>query len=139
MDDSTAKQINSFHRRLLRRVLNVKWPRVMTNVEVYNKTNTVCWSKNILRRRLTWLGHLLRLDRETPARKALKEACRDVKKVVGRHKRTWIELVRKDLDPEGRLSGVNDDQYFEQLSEVCADRVRWRKLVNYMMLNTTDM
>ena len=34
-EESLNEKIESFHRRLLRKVLGVKWPKRMTNVEVY--------------------------------------------------------------------------------------------------------
>ena len=56
------KKIDSFQRRLLRRVLQILWPKIITNKRLYEKTEVVPWSKKIMRRRLTWLGHLLRLN-----------------------------------------------------------------------------
>ena len=124
-------------------MLNVKWPRIITNTEIYNITEVDPWSKKVKKRRLTWLGHLLRLDQETPVRKALNEACRKVNKIAGRHKLTWIELVRKDIDDIDKnlvSNSAEDNVFFKKLSEVCADKIRWRKIIkDYIMLNTTDM
>ena len=62
----------------------------MKNEEVYIQTKAVKWSKTIRKRRLTWLEHLLRLDENTPAKIAFREACRTVTKNVGRNKMIWI-------------------------------------------------
>ena len=43
----------------------------MKNEEVYHITNVVKWSETIRKQRLSWLGHLLRLEKSTPARIAL--------------------------------------------------------------------
>ena len=64
--------IDSFHRRLLRKVIHVKWPRTVSNKDLYEWTHMIPWSKTINRRRLTWFGHLLRLPSDTPAREALR-------------------------------------------------------------------
>ena len=49
------QQIDSFHRRLLRKyVLNTKWPQIVTNEEVYKQTKSNPWSHEILNRRLKW-------------------------------------------------------------------------------------
>ena len=69
---SHIKQIHSFHRRLMRTVLHVRWPRIITNEDLYRRTKAEPWSKTICRRRLNWLGHVMRLDEKTPARVALK-------------------------------------------------------------------
>ena len=77
-----CKQKHSFQHRLLRKVLKVKWPKILTNEEVYKITKVIPWSKKIIKLRLTCFGHL-RLDQETPVRRALKEACKKLKKVAG--------------------------------------------------------
>ena len=141
LNKKICKQVNSFQRRLLRKVLNIKYPKIMKNEEVYQQTKAVKWSKIIRKRRLTWLGHLLRLDENTPAKIAFREACRTVTKNVGRNKMIWIDLIKKDLIKNSRLNLNNrsDVIFFRDLAEICKDKTRWRSEVEYMMLKTTDM
>ena len=94
---SIIDKVDSFHRRLLRKALNIKWPRIETNENLYNRTKVEKWSKIIKQRRLSWLGHLPRLDEKTPARIALKESCRKVKRNIGKNKTTWIQVVKNDV------------------------------------------
>ena len=54
------------------------------NVDLYEKCQTRRWSEVIKIRRLRFLGHLLMLDSETPARKALNEFCKPTLKDPGR-------------------------------------------------------
>ena len=63
--------VNTFQRRHLRKILGIHWPKKITNIELYTKTKTEEWSITIQRRRLNWLGHLMRLHPETPAILAL--------------------------------------------------------------------
>ena len=49
------------------------------------------------KRRLNWYGHLLRLQEETRAKKALREAEQSSKKPRGGQKQTWLKLITKDL------------------------------------------
>ena len=72
--------IDAFQRKLLRQSLNIIWPNKISNVELYNRTKQSPWSIIIKRRRLNWLGHLPRLDPNTPVQKALAEALKPVKK-----------------------------------------------------------
>ena len=58
---------------MLRRALNIYWPRKISNEELYRKTHAELWSVTTRRRRLNWLGHLMKLEESTPARKALFE------------------------------------------------------------------
>ena len=53
-------------------------------------------SETIKGRRLRWYGHLLRQNEDTPARQALQEAKRKVKKPRGQ-KLTWIKMIDNDL------------------------------------------
>ena len=50
-----------------------------------------------MKRRLTWLGHLLRLNVNTPARVALIEYLKEAPKPVGRPKLMWARLVYNNV------------------------------------------
>ena len=58
---------NTFQRRHLKKILGVHWPKIITNIELYTKTQTEEWSITIQRRYLNWLSHLMILHPETPA------------------------------------------------------------------------
>ena len=51
----------------------------------------------ITHRRLKWLGHVLRLNEETPARSNLNECIINKKLPIGRPKFTWLEGIKQDL------------------------------------------
>ena len=108
MSKRLENDIDVFQRNLLRRILKIRYPYIISNEELYNRTEIEPWSLTIKRRRLRWLGHLMRLDESTPVRKALEEAMRKGgKKKKGNHK-TWVKVVNEDLlsiDPELSLSG----------------------------------
>ena len=75
-----------------------------------------------------------RLDEDTPARLALKEACREVKKNIGRSKTTWIQTVKNDIRNSGLLVNLDDDEsFFNELGEICKDRLRWKHETKYML------
>ena len=112
----------------------------MTNAKVYNLTKVTKWSITIRKRRLTWFGHLLRVDKETHARKALTVACKPIKKKPGRQKLTWLELMRKDVNAMFEPTAESNDSFCEKASEICQDRANWRKTVfNNIKLKKTSM
>ena len=129
-------QIDSFQRRLLREVMGVKYPRIVRNEEVYEKSGMVKWSETIKKRRLSWLGHLLRLDEETPARKAIKEYVRkSLKKLFTRQKICWLDIIKKDFK---HLNIKEEAKLIEELGKLSSDRQNWKNLITqHMMLNTT--
>ena len=65
---------------------------------MYKKCQTRPWSESIKIHRLKFLGHLLRLDIETPARKALEEYFRPTLRDPGRPVTTWWTIIKKDLE-----------------------------------------
>ena len=61
-----VKTINAFQRRLLRTyVLNVKWPNIVKNEDVYRNTAATERSNIIRKRILKWFGKVIRADEST--------------------------------------------------------------------------
>ena len=90
------KKIDSFHRRLLRKAcLNIRWPRVATNEEVYAKTGAKPWSQRIRKRAWSWFGQLSRLPHDSPAQQALEYATRPIRRPRGKPATTWISMMKK--------------------------------------------
>ena len=84
-----------------------------------------------------------RLDDNTPARQALKEALRPVNKPQGRPKTTWLKLVRNNLIDAGiqhyysiDLVNLNDTHFHQEVYELAQDRDSWRVFIENAMYNT---
>lgn len=106
----TSKLENSidvFQRRLLRRIIGVTWPKIISNESLYRTTTQSPWSREIGHRRLKWLGHVARLPDKAPARLALQEALRPTRRPQGRPKTTWIQVVTKQLQTELNIPDIN--------------------------------
>ena len=78
------QQTDTFHRKILRITIGIKWPRKISNKELYKLTKVTPWSVTIKKRRLNWLGHVMRLNHITPARQAIEEFLKPHKRPVGR-------------------------------------------------------
>ena len=52
------------------------------------------WPRTIKRRRLNWLGHVMRLPIDTPARMAL-NGIYEILQARGRPKNTWMKAIKK--------------------------------------------
>ena len=77
---TTTKTINDnnktlyyFHRRQLRNAPGIKYPRVITNQQLYDLTKYEPLSIVTEHRRLSWLRHMMRLNPATPARQYFSE------------------------------------------------------------------
>ena len=117
LDKTLEKTVDAFQRRLLRRVLNIKYPRTISTARLNNMTKETPWTKEIAFRRLRWFGHMMRLDNNTPAKQALREAERPVKMARG-GKTTWLKVLKKQLESIGLT--------YEQAKGVAMDRDHWR-------------
>ena len=120
------KKINVFQRSLLRRMLNIKYPKIISNAKLYQITKETEWSDIIKCRRLRWTGHLMRLPDKTPAKLALEESLNTVcRNNIGKraYHKTWIgntELDLNQIDRNLTMKRVYEDGLAE-------DRDSWRR------------
>ena len=70
---------------------------------------------------MKWYGHLLKLNEKAPARQALKEVERKVKKPKGGQKLTWMDLIGKDLEEYKILRC--------EVETLAQDKTAWRNLI----------
>ena len=72
----------------------------------------------------------MRLHPEIPARKALKEYVRKMKRPQGRPKTTWMQTVRQNLVRIGiKLDLSKEAQTWNRLSDLTHGRKNWRGIV----------
>ena len=119
----TENKIDSFHRRILRKVLNVKWPIIIKNDDVYEKTKQKPWTQVISKQRLKWFGHVLRLPENAPVRVAFEEAERYVQRPQGRPLCAWLSCVKR------QLSNLNIP--WREAKTIARDRKRWKNFCNF--------
>ena len=117
--------IDVFQRMFLRRIVGIRYPKRITNIELYKITNQQPWSEACKHRRLSLFGHTCRLPLGAPSREALTEALRPVKKLVGGQKTTLLGTIKSDLNTVG-ISIAN-----AQL--IAQDKKEFRKLINSVM------
>ena len=123
------KSIDSFHRRLLRICLNYRYPKTISSEKLYTLANETLLSTNIRRRRLALLGHILRLDPETPAQRAIRYYVAPHPRPAGRPPLTLIALVTKDLEDTLQRHNIKTPltaKSLEQLRTLAEDKNLWR-------------
>ena len=90
--------IDAFQRRLIRKyVFDIKWPKTISNQQLYEKSKASSWRKKITLRRLKWFGKLANLAEDTPAKKALRYGMSQYKRSRGKPRTTWIAKTKEDL------------------------------------------
>ena len=120
MTDTNARKVNTFHTKCLRRVMKIFWPLIITNEVLLQKCGSLPMSQTIMKRRWTWIGHVLRQDEESLAKTALYWTP-EGKRRRGRPKTTWRRTVEAEMRNGGKTWG--------QLSRLAEDRSEWRNFV----------
>ena len=72
MSKDEQRQLNSFHKRQLKKVIGIQWPNEISNDKLYKITGTKPLSITMTEKRWKLLGHILRLPADCPARKAMR-------------------------------------------------------------------
>ena len=90
------RKVDSFQRRFIRTfVLNVRWPTIAKNEEIFTKTKLESWSIIIGKRRLKWFGKISRMDPSTSARSPLHYALEEFRRPRGRPPKTWLSIMKQ--------------------------------------------
>ncbi|GFR86817.1 very-long-chain enoyl-CoA reductase [Elysia marginata] len=92
------KKKDAFHRKQLKKALNIKYPVKITNSSLYNKCNERPLSIFILESRWRLFGHILRRDSQIPANQAMSRYfVTEGSKFKGRPLTTLPVVLNRDL------------------------------------------
>ncbi|GFS05210.1 endonuclease-reverse transcriptase [Elysia marginata] len=116
-------KLSTIHRRQLRTILNIKYPIVIGNNALYQKTSETPISLTILEARWRLYGHVLRQAINTPPNFAMtKYFKREGRKQRGRPKTSIVTTLRGDLKSHNndhwptRLHSINDLDHLRDIA-----------------------
>jgi hypothetical protein len=118
---TTFSKLQVFVNRCLRRILNIHWPEVISNEELWRRAEEIEISIKIKRRKWNWIGHTLRKGHDTIEREALDWNPQGQRK-RGRPKQTWRRSVHNEALGEGKSWG--------EVKQLVRNRIRWRRFVD---------
>ena len=128
---AALNKLDVTHRRHLRTILNIKWPRGMIrNVTLYKRCNVEKLSDRVNTYRWRMLGHVLRSDENTAAHQSLSfaiEADSHFSGRVGRPRCNLFNLLKKDL--EERNLFMNNYNELNEIRDIARCRKCWRNLL----------
>ena len=104
LNEKLNNKIDVFQRLFLKRIVGIRYPKTITNKELYKLTKQQPWSRTCKKRRLTLFGHTCRLPVNAPAREAIQEAIKPVKRPVGGQRTT---LIKKNTQRPGMYRNLN--------------------------------
>ena len=133
LSESNNKSIDAFQRKILRRALGIRWPRKVSNNKLYQISKAEAWSLTITRRRFTFLGHIIWLPHDTPAKQALRECFKPTRRKCGRPATTWIATIKKDLEILNINIKIDDPESIKIIEVEANDRKNWTNLKKMLM------
>ena len=122
INEGDNRKLDTFFFKCLRRILQIRWPYVVSNRDILAKTKLKTISTEVKLRRWKWVGHILRMEKNSNCETALTWTPEGRRK-VGRPKTTW----RSTIENERRILGWNS---WNEARRVAADRTRWRRFTS---------
>ena len=114
---TAISKLQVFVNRCLRRILNIHWPEVISNEELWRWAEETEISIQIRRRKWTWIEHTLRKGHDTIEREVLDWNPQGQWKRGG-PKQTWRRSVHSEALGEGKSWG--------EVKQLARNRIRWR-------------
>ena len=100
MNKSTQRKLESFHTSCLQRILCFSYLERVTNEEVLARSRMSTLSSMIMIKRLKWVGHVLRMNDNRLALRAITweptEKYRYAKRAPGGQHKTWLDQLEDD-------------------------------------------
>ena len=124
--ETDFQKIEAFHNGCLRRICRIFWPRTNSNFELHAKTNSEP-IQTTKRRRLRWLGNILRMSHNRIPRVALRWTLPGERK-QGRPKATWWKTVEKEIKAidltwcEAEIAALDRNDWRQRAEASCSTR-----------------
>ena len=132
------QNLDSFHRQNLRQVAGVFYPKKIGNKALYHLTASKPLSIDITRSRWKMFGHALRMNENTPARKAMKyffQVPKGHKKFKGRKRATIVTTLNRDIErtidnnKNFNIPLLKSELDLQNIGVIASNRKEWQKIV----------
>ena len=129
LTQAQEEKLNAFHRKQLRRILNIRYPTKISNKALYKVCDDKPLSITIAEARWKLFGHILRRDKEIPANKATHAYfVKATPRFVGRPITTLPILMKKDLENIESPLKFSTAKDLDKLTKLAQNRAEWRAL-----------
>ena len=123
------------HRRHLRTIMNIKWPKgQISNQTLYKRCNVEKLSDRVAKQRWNMLGHILRSDENTPAQVALVFAINAnnmFENRLGRPRTNLFSTLVNDLGDRNIL--LNNCSELNDIKDIAKCRQCWKNYFGYRL------
>ena len=117
---TNRNKLQTFVNRCLRNILNIRWPEIISNKELWARTKQAPVEEDIKKRKWGWIGHTLRKSPSNVTRQVL-DWNPQGKRKGGRPRQTR----RRSTDAEVKAAGMT----WVELKRIPHNRVCWRSAV----------
>ena len=122
------ERLNAYHRKQLKKILNIRYPKKITNKSLYRICQEKPLSLQIQSARWSLFGHILRRDKDIPANKATRAYfIPNGNKLRERPKTT---LLNRDLSLIQDPIRLHLSKDLAEITELAQDRKCWRILTS---------
>ncbi|KAI8491112.1 PtdIns(3,5)P(2) sythesis regulation factor [Branchiostoma belcheri] len=115
------KQLEKFHMRSLRTIMNIRWQDKISNQEVLDRAQSSSIEALLLKAQLRWSGHVSRMDDSRIPRQLLYGELKLGSRRRGRPKLRYKDVLKNNL----QWCGIKPSEF----EAAAADRPAWRTLV----------
>ena len=116
------KQLEQFHNRSLRMIMNIRWQDRVTNQEVLDRADSTSIESLLLKAQMRWTGHVVRMDGSRIPRQVMYGELKEGSRKQGRPKLRYKDALKSNL----KWSGIQP----RQLEACASDRSGWRSLTS---------
>ena len=123
------EKLNVCHRKHLRVICNISYPGIISNKELYRRCEARPITERVQKARWTLLGHILRMDDNSPPYLSLRYAIEQafcLKGRIGRPRSNLLDFIKSDLSVHNLILNNIDDLMF--IRNIAFDRPRWRSM-----------
>ena len=115
-----VRQLDRFHLSCLRKIMNVRWQDRVSNVEVLQRARTVGMEALLIKAKLRWVGHVVRMDDSRIPKQVFYAQLKNGKRRPGG------QLLRYKDGLKNTLKSCQVD--VNTWEKLCEDRSGWRQL-----------
>ena len=122
-------KVDVCQRKHLRRIINMTYPRIISNKDLYARCNVTPLSERVHKARWKMFGHILRSDCNSPPQLALSFAVDSMSNMrgrIGRHQCNIFKTILDDLNKRNIYLNNSDD--LTDLRHLASNRQLWRNL-----------
>ncbi len=115
------KELEKFHQRSLRFILNISWESMRSNISVLEQAGCSSIEAMIIRNQLRWAGHVVRMKETALPKRIFYSDLTEGNRLVGRPLKRYKDLVKDNLKKCGIDAGTWEDE--------AHDRSSWRSKI----------